>query len=213
MKNECDIVKDLLFSYNDGVLSATSKKLVEQHLSNCKNCKNVLKEIKQDNNEQSKIIKEIDILKNVKKKLVNKNVVIIVSVILLLLIIIFNILVFYNYNKIASTMEIYLKDNISKQEIEDIKNKITENSTDSEIEYISKEQSLERMKEKFEGKTNIINNLNEQNNHLPAFIEIKTNTEIEQLVSIIQDMPGIEHISTYTNINPYISFIYQTFIN
>ena len=29
MKNECDIVKDLLFSYNDNVLSTASKELVE----------------------------------------------------------------------------------------------------------------------------------------------------------------------------------------
>ena len=32
MKNECDIVKDLLFSYNDGVLSEASKNFVEKHL-------------------------------------------------------------------------------------------------------------------------------------------------------------------------------------
>ncbi len=211
MKNECDIVKDLLFSYNDNILSETSKELVEQHLESCENCRNVLKEIKEDKNEQGQI-KEIDIFKNIKKKLVNKNVVIIVSIIALLLIIIFNILVFYNYNKIASTMEIYLKDNISKQEIEDIKNKITENSTDLEIEYISKEQALEEMKEKFKKKPNLLNNVNEQNNPLPAFIKIKTNTKIEQIVSIIKDMPGIEFISTHTNINPYELFIYQTVI-
>lgn len=29
MKNECDIVSDLLFSYNDGVLSKTSNDFVE----------------------------------------------------------------------------------------------------------------------------------------------------------------------------------------
>ena len=39
MKNECDIVRDLLFSYNDGVLSETSKILVEEHLKTCKTCK------------------------------------------------------------------------------------------------------------------------------------------------------------------------------
>ena len=32
MKNECDVVRDLLFSYIDGVLSQTSKELVEEHL-------------------------------------------------------------------------------------------------------------------------------------------------------------------------------------
>ena len=32
MKKECDLVQDLLFSYNDGILSNTSKELVEKHL-------------------------------------------------------------------------------------------------------------------------------------------------------------------------------------
>ena len=35
MKNECDIVGDLLFSYNDEILSNTSKQLVEEHLKVC----------------------------------------------------------------------------------------------------------------------------------------------------------------------------------
>ena len=69
MKNECDIVKDLLFSYNDDVLSKASKQLVEQHLKSCENCRNVLKEIKEDKKEQGQI-KEIDIFKNIKKKLI-----------------------------------------------------------------------------------------------------------------------------------------------
>ena len=30
MRNECDIVGDLLFSYNDGVLSNSSKELVDE---------------------------------------------------------------------------------------------------------------------------------------------------------------------------------------
>ena len=42
MKNECDIVQDLLFSYNDGVLSETSKELVEEHLKKCDKCKEIV---------------------------------------------------------------------------------------------------------------------------------------------------------------------------
>ena len=52
MKNECDIVKDLLFSYKDGVLSDTSKELVENHLKTCESCKNMLKEIMQEDEEK-----------------------------------------------------------------------------------------------------------------------------------------------------------------
>ena len=46
MKNECDIVKDLLNSYDEGILSETSKKFVENHLTGCENCKQILKKRK-----------------------------------------------------------------------------------------------------------------------------------------------------------------------
>ena len=51
MNNECDIVKDLLFSYDEGILSNTSKEFVENHLKNCDNCKKILAEIKKQNND------------------------------------------------------------------------------------------------------------------------------------------------------------------
>ena len=46
MKNECDIVEDLLFSYNDDILTNASKEFVEEHLKKCDKCKKVLEEIK-----------------------------------------------------------------------------------------------------------------------------------------------------------------------
>ena len=68
MKNECAIVRDLLFSYSDGVLSMTSKKLVEEHLTTCESCRKILEEIKQDEEKKSQI-KEIDYLKVIKNKM------------------------------------------------------------------------------------------------------------------------------------------------
>lgn len=62
MNNECDIVKDLLFSYDEGILSNTSKEFVENHLKNCDNCKKILAEIKKQNNDNYNL-KEIDFLK------------------------------------------------------------------------------------------------------------------------------------------------------
>ena len=93
MKNECDIVKDLLFSYCDGVLSQTSKELVEEHLKNCENCRNTLEEIKQDD-KSPKQKKEIDFLKNIKKKLNKKNIIISITLVFLVCIVIFNVLAF-----------------------------------------------------------------------------------------------------------------------
>ena len=210
MKNECDVVRDLLFSYIDGVLSQTSKELVEEHLKKCETCRNILEELKQDgkNHEQTK---EIDFFKRIKKKLSKKNIIIFISIIFLVFIITFNILVFNHYNEIASTMEIYLQDNISDEEIENIKNKIIAISDNIELEYISKEKALERMRDKFEDKAYLLDNY-EQNNPFPASIEIKTNTKIETIESSIQDMPGIKKIITHENNNPYELFIYDNFI-
>ena len=83
MKNECDIVKDLLFSYNDEVLSETSNEFVAEHLKNCESCNNALKEIRQESGEIEQK-KEIDAFKGVRKKLTKKNIIISISLIILL---------------------------------------------------------------------------------------------------------------------------------
>ena len=210
MKNECDVVRDLLFSYSDGVLSQTSKELVEEHLKKCENCRNILEELKQDSKNHGQT-KEIDFFKRIKKKLSKKNIIIFIGIVFLVFIITFNILVFNHYNEIASTMEIYLQDNISDEEIENIKNKIIAVSDNIELEYVSKEKALERMRLSFGDKASLLDNYN-QNNPLPASIEIKTNTKIETVESSIQDMPGIKKIITHENNNPYELFIYDNFI-
>ena len=46
MINQCDVVKDLLPLYVDGVVSHSSQELVAQHLSECENCRGVEKEIR-----------------------------------------------------------------------------------------------------------------------------------------------------------------------
>ena len=210
MKNECDIVRDLLFSYNDGVLSETSKALVEEHLKTCETCNNVLEEIKLEN-ETKKPSKEIDIFKSIRKKITKRNIIILISLLFLLLVIIFNILVFRNYNEIASTMEIYLQDDITEEQIENIKNRIIEKSDKIELEYISKEKALERMKDTFADNPDLLSGYNNENNPMPASIEIKTNTEIQKIVDSIQDMPGITKIETHINYNPYQLFLFKIF--
>ena len=75
MKNECDIVGDLLFSYNDGILSNTSKELVEEHLKKCEKCKKILEEIKQESDVKNQV-KEIDFFKSIKKNINKKNIII-----------------------------------------------------------------------------------------------------------------------------------------
>ena len=206
MKNECDIVGDLLFSYNDGILSNTSKELVEEHLKECGKCRKILEEIKQENVEKEQV-KEIDFFKSVKKKINKRNVIILVVFIILMIVVLLNIQVYNNYNEVASTMEVYLEDDITEQQIENIKNKIIEKSENIELEYVSKEKALERFKNNLGENENILNDFNNQNNPIPASIEIKTDTKIQIIVESIQDMPGIAHITTHINSNPYELYI------
>lgn len=206
MKNECDVVQDLLFSYNDGILSETSKELVEEHLKKCEKCKKNLEEIKKENDEK-KQVKEIDFFKSIKKNINKKNIIILIFFIILIIVVLFNIQVYNNYNEVVSTMEVYLKDDITDQQIENIKNKIIENSDNIEFEYVSKEEALEKFKNNLRENENLLNIFDNQSNPIPAYIEIKTDTKIEIIVESIQNMPGIAHIKTYINSNPYVLFI------
>lgn len=210
MKNECDIVKDLLFSYYDDVLSTTSKEFVDEHLKTCENCSNVLEEIKQENNNKIEL-KEIDFFKKVKKKINIKNIFIASSLIVLLIIISFNILVYNNYKAVASTMEIYLEDDITNEELENIKNKVMELSHNIELEYISKEKALEKVKNNFEEKQELLEGYKGNNNPFPALISVKTDTKIQEVVEGINNMTGIKQINTHLDYNPYTLFISEFF--
>lgn len=202
MKNECDIVKDLLFSYNDNILSNTSKEFVENHLKGCDECKKTLEQIQEDSDEKNPK-KELDFLRKIRHKICRKNTIIAVVSVCLIAFIIFNIQAYKNYQEVSSTIQIYLEDGISDQELENIKNKITEKDSNAQIEYISKQQELEKIKSKMKDNQNVLNEYNEENNPLPASFEIKTNADIKNITDSIQDMPGVAQIVTYINANPY----------
>lgn len=202
MKNECDIVKDLLFSYNDNILSNTSKEFVENHLKGCDECKKTLEQIQEDSDEKNPK-KELDFLRKIRHKICRKNTIIAVVSVCLIAFIIFNIQAYKNYQEVSSTIQIYLEDGISDQELENIKNKITEKDSNAQIEYISKQQELEKIKSKMKDNQNVLDEYNEENNPLPASFEIKTNADIKNIADSIQDMPGVAQIVTYINANPY----------
>lgn len=48
MKISCDIIRDLLPLYNDGVCSGESRTLVEEHLKDCSDCANELEKLRED---------------------------------------------------------------------------------------------------------------------------------------------------------------------
>ncbi len=212
MKKECEIVQDLLFSYNDGVLSKSSIELVENHLKNCKLCQNRLKEIKSDISKNSDDKKEVDYLKKVRKKLNKKTILITISTLLLVIIIVLNIMVFVNYNNVASNMQIYLEDGISQEELSQIEQKIKDNYSDVEIIYKSKEEELNEFKEKFSDNPNLLADYNNSNNALPASYIVKAN--LKNIKNIEKDIEkenfkGVKKVTTYVDENPYLLFLIQ----
>ena len=69
MKNDCDIVKDLLPNYVENLVSNSTKEYVEQHINKCADCKQALKVIQDDvNKSKVKENKEEQIEMNYFKK-------------------------------------------------------------------------------------------------------------------------------------------------
>ncbi len=74
MKISCDIIKDLLPLYNDGVCSDESVKLVDQHLKECGSCTVELNRLKEDSPVRMLKLEEKDIIGEYRKSLLNKTV-------------------------------------------------------------------------------------------------------------------------------------------
>ena len=69
----CDIVKDLLPSYIDGLTSEGSNQIVEEHLNHCENCKNYYSQmIKVFSDEKEFLNKNLDPFIKIKKESVKK---------------------------------------------------------------------------------------------------------------------------------------------
>jgi hypothetical protein len=86
MKYDCDVIKDLLPLYEDGVASEKSKSIVEEHFSECSSCKNYFSIIRHAT-EQSGIMPETAETANYKKlakRLRLRKVLIYIGIILIL---------------------------------------------------------------------------------------------------------------------------------
>ncbi len=209
MKNECEIVQDLLFGYNDKTLRNTSKEFIENHLKECNECKEVLKQIQNDT-EPEEEIEKINYFKKVRSKINRKNIFLLIALVLLTLVVLFNILVFVNYNNKASEMKIILKDNVTQEQLDNIEKIIKSNFKDVEIKYSSKEDELQKYKEKFK---NFMTGYDENNNSCSDMYYIKANiNDIEKIDKLLQNVDYIKKVGTYTTANPYLLFI-DKFVN
>ena len=70
MSVSCDIIRDLLPLYHDGVCSEDSKKMVEEHLANCKSCNDELEAMAQalNVNEKYNNLSDAEAVKNISKR-------------------------------------------------------------------------------------------------------------------------------------------------
>lgn len=207
MKNECDIVQDLLFSYKDGCLKQGSKEFVEKHLKKCENCAKVYSEMNNEE-EQFDIQKdEIDYLKKIKKKMKKKTKIIIAISIVLIILIVFNIAVFVNYDKYISEMTIFLEDSITDEERAELENVIKQTDKNAEITYKSKEDALNELKEQ---NPDVFSGYEGENNIFPAYYEVNSNKKaIEEIDAKLSTNKKIKHISSRKGGNPYELFFMQ----
>ncbi len=104
IKNECEIVKDLIPNYVEDLISKDTREFMENHISSCNNCKKILEEIKKEKNteekKESKIEKgQIDYLKKYNRKLNILKVVAGILIAIILVIWSFALVKYINYRK------------------------------------------------------------------------------------------------------------------
>lgn len=84
-KISCDIIKDVLPLYLDGVVSNATKEMVEEHLSSCDSCRKEAELLKQDiilPTTKNIQLSEARVFKKMKSHLRKKNVIVLISTML-----------------------------------------------------------------------------------------------------------------------------------
>ena len=219
MSKECEIVQDLLFGYKDKTLHNASKELVERHLEKCSICKKILKDLEEEENDkenQEKIEeeKEINYLKNVNKKISKKNKLIIIIGIILLIIILLNIGIFIYYYKEARKVQIYLEDDVTQEQLDNIESSILNIDNNAKIKYYSKEDALNDIKLKFKENANLLSGYETGNNPLPAYFVVETSFDnAKNLVSNMENIDGVKKVTGNFNLNPYLLVISNIMVN
>jgi hypothetical protein len=116
MKNNCDVVTDLLPLYVDGVCSEESKKLVEEHLEECEACRNASRMLQEDITIQQD--HDVNIIKGVKRRIfIEKIVLAIIAVVVAGSILICGGI--YMLSSYVPMTEVSLKDTVSVSQDED----------------------------------------------------------------------------------------------
>lgn len=206
MKKECEIVRDLLFCYCDGVASNSSKELVEKHIQTCEECKQVLEDMKQDKNQQEDH-EEIDYLGKINQKMKRKTRITIISLIILIIFVIGNLSILFNFYQNGYSITITLKDEISPKQLETITKLLVAQYGKDKINYSSKEDALNQVKEQFQDKPELINSYAVENPFKATLTVRVKEKEEKEVLELLDGLEGIGNITTNTVDNPYLWFI------
>ncbi len=206
MKKECEIAQDLLFCYYDGIASNSSKELVENHLQICEDCRQALMDMKKDKNKQDSQ-QEIDYLGKINQKMKRKTIITIISLTILTIFVIGNLYILFSFYQNGYQITITLKDEISQEQLANIKQLLVMQCGEDKISYCSKEEALNQVKEKFKGKEGLMNSY-AQENPFKATITIKVKEKEEkEILKLLENLEGIGNITTNTADNPYLCFV------
>ena len=104
MKANCNIIKDLLPLYVDGMTSKESTQFIDEHLAECDHCQELLDSMKEEISVSS--IDEKEAIKSFAKKLKKKNFFAIISSILIILIVIATLHLFHKQDFIKSMKKV-----------------------------------------------------------------------------------------------------------
>lgn len=215
MKNECNIVSDLLPNYIDNLLSTETKKFVEEHINSCDECQSKLKTMEsclKDNEKKLKEEDEIeyDYLKKYRKKMTIWKL---IASIFIIIIILFFILLIIKAFKINQIIDVSYD---KYKYIEDLQNFniiVTQHIIEKENDANSKE-SFNTTKYYFkDGKykeERKVEGVNQKihNGNISIYGEINSNKQIE----VNEDAKSITYITANYNIvsKKYFSSILTT---
>lgn len=213
MKKECDIVQDLLFGYVDNTLKEGSKELVEEHLKDCKDCQKTLQEMKDDESE-NKDIEKVEGLKKVNRKMRTRKILLCIVSLLLGAFIVLNGFIFAYYYSEGGAMEIFLYDDISKEDEEKVKEIIYSIDKNADIVYKTREMALESMKKQMKDYSYLLDGYNAEDNVFPASYIVKTDVDkVDKIKEEISKIDGVKNVTTRKGSGPYWLFIARFIYN
>lgn len=200
MKYKCEVIKDLLPLYVDGVSSKESNKIIEEHLKECKKCEETYEKLKDnsfidevknnsnDNEESKKVIKSI------KNKIFRGKLLFAVVAIVVVLICLCSIYTYMNKKIIPINYE----DNINILEKDGniyavLKNNTYINVKSKIVETVNEDGNIETSLYFYFSTTLWDNSFNASSNYSSEYILVPTDKEIpDNIYYFVGDYKDLE---------------------